>query len=512
MTNDRPKAARMKRATVLLLVQSFAALAVAGENDWFVPLGMPPRAAPRHISGGEGVPPLPLPATPLRRTERKRDPSPPSLIGKVVWGESGEYKYADGQSAQVADWNLCPDDIAQLMRKAGRWFGLSYGSQPVSLASFDPDPATTPVLFFSGVRTLRLDDAQVALLRKYIARGGMIVFDSIAGSPYFYAASVKAVKQLVPEEPLRVLPPDHPIFHMLCDASSARVAKQPEIVAPILEGVYVGSHVACLVSRYGLGCGWDDHDVPLLEQARYYDVESANKLGVNIVAYAIGYADAARQEARPELFGLADEKRPTDELVFAQIRHGGAWNVHPGAAATLLRRMRQETALNVSLKRVAVDPGRDALTGYPFLYLEGLDEFAWDDNARGALRAFLERGGTLVVNNGLGLATFDKAFRREIGLLLPGRQMAAIAADQPLFKAVHAAGRVQYTPAVLKLRPDLNTPALEGIAFDGDWRVIYSAYDLSAAWLGCDYPLARGYEAQSGSELGMNLLLYAMTH
>jgi len=44
----------------------------AGENDWFVPLGPPPEAGKRRISGGEGFPPLPLPATPLRRTERKR--------------------------------------------------------------------------------------------------------------------------------------------------------------------------------------------------------------------------------------------------------------------------------------------------------------------------------------------------------------------------------------------------------------------------------------------------------
>jgi len=503
---------RSSLSCVLLVLALAAGLLPAGEDDWLVPLGLPPRAAPRHISGGEGVPPLPLPATPLRRTERKRDPAPPTLIGKVVWGESGEYKYADGQKAQVADWNLCPDDLAQLMRKAGRWFGLAYGSQAVSLSSFDPDPATTPVLFFSGVRSLRLDEAQTALLRQYITRGGMIVFDSIAGSPYFYESAKQAMRRLVPDETVRVIPLDHPVFHMLYDTATVKITHLSGGDAPLFEGIYVGSRIACLVSKYGLGCGWDDHEVPLLDKAVFYDVESANKLGINLVAYAIGYAAAARQEARPEWFGLMDEKRPTDELVFAQIRHGGAWNVHPGAASTLLRRMRQETSLNVSLKRIAVDPGRDNLSGCPFLYLEGLDDFTWDDAALNSLRTFLERGGTLVINNGLGLATFDHAVRREIGRLLPGRQLTALAAEHPLFRAVHPSGDVQYTPAVQKLHPDLARPTLEGIAFDGDWRVIYSPYDLSAAWLGCDYPLAKGYEAQSGSELGMNVLFYAMTH
>ncbi|MDD5706366.1 MAG: DUF4159 domain-containing protein, partial [Kiritimatiellae bacterium] len=185
------------------------------EDAWLAPLGLPPQAAPKRISGGEGVPPLPLPATPLRRTERKREPRPPTLIGKVVWGESAEYRYAGGQSTQVADWNLCPDDLAQLMRKAARWFGLNYGVQAVSLSEFDPDPLATPVLFFSGVRTMRLTDEQVTLLRGYVARGGMVVFDSIAGSPYFLKSARALASRLAPDEPLRQIPLDHPLFHML---------------------------------------------------------------------------------------------------------------------------------------------------------------------------------------------------------------------------------------------------------------------------------------------------------
>ncbi len=44
---------------------------------------IPPIAHQNRISGGESFAPLPLPATPLRRTERKRDPAPPALVGKI---------------------------------------------------------------------------------------------------------------------------------------------------------------------------------------------------------------------------------------------------------------------------------------------------------------------------------------------------------------------------------------------------------------------------------------------
>ncbi len=485
---------------------------MADENEWLVPLGLPPQAAPKRISGGEGVPPLPLPATPIRRSERKREPKAPLLIGKVVWGESAEYRYAGGETRQIADWNLCPDDLAQLMRKAGRWFGLGYGSQAVSLNAFDGDPQATPVLFLSGVRTLRPTDEQVKLLQDYLLRGGMVVFDSIAGSPYFLASARELATRLVPGEPLRPVPLDHPLFSMLADARTVAVPRRPEITAPQIEGIYVGSRIACLVSPIGLGCGWDDHDVPLLDQAVYYDVDSATRLGINLVAYAVGYAEAARSEARPELFGMRDEQNPTDELVFAQLRHGGAWNVHPGAATALLRRLRAETSLGVSLKRVAVDPSRESLEPFPFLYLEGLDTFVWDEPTRGALRQFLARGGTLLINNGLGLSTFDQAVRRELAQLLPGSELAPVPPDHPLLGACRPVDDVRFTPAVVKANPAPQGALLEAIALDGDLRVIYSPIDLACAWSGCDYPLARAYEGPSGVALGMNLLVYAMTH
>ena len=124
------------------------AVFAAGENDWFVPLGRPPEAPPKRISGGEAFPPLPLPATPLRRSENKREPSPPSLFGKVVWGEQGSFTYTGGNTMQITDWNLCPADLQRLFDKVRGNLGLQYGFEDVSLASFNgnPDQMAVPLL------------------------------------------------------------------------------------------------------------------------------------------------------------------------------------------------------------------------------------------------------------------------------------------------------------------------------------------------------------------------------
>ncbi|MCX7590890.1 MAG: DUF4159 domain-containing protein, partial [Kiritimatiellae bacterium] len=272
----------MRRLKVWLVFVLLVWAVWADEDEWFRPLGLPPRAAPQRIAGGESFPPLPLPATPLRRSERKRQPSAPTLVAKVIWGETATFTYDNGLTTKVSDWNLCPGDIQQLLAKAGRWFGLNYGYDSVNLGTFHGDSERTPVLFFSGGRSIRMDRRQIGTLRSFVLYGGMLIFDSIAGSPYFYASAKKLVEEAFPEFAVRVIPADHPVYHMLFDVERVSYPKNLKSNVPFLEGIYVGCRIGVLISKYGLGCGWDDHEVPLIEKAVYYDIDSANKIGLNL--------------------------------------------------------------------------------------------------------------------------------------------------------------------------------------------------------------------------------------
>lgn len=500
----------MKRLALAaaLALGSYTAALHAGENDWFVPLGLPPVAAPQRISGGESFPPLPLPATPLRRSERKREPAPPRLAGKVIWGESATFTYESGLTRDISDWNLCPADIQQLVRKASGHLGVPYATDTVTLGSFHGDPELMPALFFSGVRTVRFSDDQLAALRDYVLRGGMLVCDSIAGSPYFTASMREAMLRAFPDSVFRLVPADHPLYRLVHEIDRVKFPRNLDANRPHMEAIYIGSRIGVLLSPYGLGCGWDDREVPLLKQAVFYDVNSSVRLGVNLIAYIVGYAEAARMEARPELFGALDEKTPTDEFVFAQLRHAGAWNTHPGAAAALLRRLNRATSLRASLKRVVVDPARDSLAPYPFLFLSGLDDFELSEPEVAALRGVLNGAGTLLINNGLGLRTFDAAVRRELQRVLPEARLEPIPPNHPIFRGAFAIDRVDYTPGT-DAGP---APRLEGITLNGDLRVIYSPFDVEGGWLGCDYPGSRGYQPESAMQVGINIILYAMTH
>jgi hypothetical protein len=506
----------LTRISVFLLVGMLFGASRAhalSEDDYFKPLGRPPQANNKQIKGGEAVPPLPLPATPLRRSERKREPAPPTLIGKVIWGASADFTDTDGSQKKISDWNLVPGDCQQILRKAGNHLKLPYRQVDLDLTSFDGDPAEMPVLFFSGGRTLRLTDEQTAQLRKYVYSGGMIWMDSVAGSPFFYQGCVDTLKKAFPEERLRRLPLDHPLYHMVTDVDKVNLPQAAKSNEPELEVIYVGCRVGVVVSKYGLGCGWDnftpDYSIP---HSLYYDVRDSTALGLNLTAYAVGYAELGRAHARPELFGTDDQKGATDEFVFAQARHNGVWNTDPGGPGNLLRTLAKDSSVKVTFKRKVVDLTPAALQGIQFLYLSGCHEMILSDGEVDALRGFINRGGTLLIDNSQGLKTFDLAVRRELKRVAPNAELKPIAEDHEIFRSRFQLNKVKYTPAVQRLDPKLDTPQLEGLSLGGDIRVIYSKFDLGGGWQGDEHPQAKGYMPGDAMRLGVNLVIYAMTH
>jgi hypothetical protein len=110
------------------------------------------------------------------------------------------------------------------------------------------------------------------------------------------------------------------------------------------------------------------------------------------------------------------------------------------------------------------------------------------------------------------MKSFDRAVRREMKKILPEASFEPIAPTHPVFSSVFSVAEAQYTPAVLKQDNAVKAPYLEGVSLNGDLRVIYSPYDMEGGWLGCDYPLCKGFEPVSAMQLGMNIVMYSATH
>ncbi len=503
----------MGKCTLLMLVGivGTAGVAVGGfENP---KANKPPKAKPHRRSAAESLPPLPLPATPLRRSERKRQPAPPALIGMINFSAE-KWKIVDGKRVRADAFPTTQIDIERLMRFANGRLNIRYRYVPTSLGKFSWDPAELPLLYVTGWTPMpKLSDEMIAKLRRYLYDGGTLVFHAQCGRPEFVKSARGQIVRLFPNRPLAPIDTDSPLYHAYFDVKRMRVRKDDKpfkSMPPYLEAVYLGCRPAILFSPIDLNCGWDVVKHPI-EGGILYHQDDATALGVNIIATVLANFQYARAWGTEKLFHEQGEKT-RDQLVIAQGVHEGDWDPTPHALPTLMKFIQTETTLNVQFRREVVDLTHKDLFKHPVLYMTGLRDFKLSGEKIARLRQYLAGGGVLIADAAAGRKAFDVAFRREIRKVLPQRKLKTLKPDAPIYQMPMKIRNVDYTDIVKAQQPELNAPTLEGIEIDGQLSVIYSPLSLGNGWEQLKFAYSRGYAERDALRLGVNIIAYAMTH
>ncbi len=182
-------------------------LAWGAENSGPIDCGPPPKAKAQHRTGGESFAPLPLPVTPLRRTEKKRPPSPPALIGKMAMGPIRGIT-RNGKRVPQRDWMTDPADVNTLLRWTNQKLGINYRSIESEFAHFSYDPRELPAILFAGHNKFELSDEVRSHLARYVQDGGMILGDACCGWNDFTESFRREIKLIFPGRPLRKMLPE----------------------------------------------------------------------------------------------------------------------------------------------------------------------------------------------------------------------------------------------------------------------------------------------------------------
>jgi hypothetical protein len=284
-----------------------------------------------------------------------------------------------------------------------------------------------------------------------------------------------------------------------------------KVVPPRLETINIGTRAAVIFSPIDLSCGWDAGTRPIVGGI-LYDMQDARRLGANIVTYCLAEYQYARAFDHAKVFQQQDAATQ-DQLVIAQVTHNGDWDPTPQGLPNLLKAIAQRSTLKVQFKRVTVDLEKSDIFGFPVLYLCGQRaSFALSDAARKRLRQYLDHGGTLIVDCAAGSSEFDDAFRKQIKLLYPDRDLQALPVEHPLFTFVENCKSVALAPLAAQLYGEKITPRLEAIRVDGATPVIYSPLSLSAGWEQLPRAYNKGYADDDAIRLGVNLFAYAASH
>ena len=473
----------------------------------------PPRPKPHRRSAAEGIPPLPLPATPLRRTERKRPPAPPALVGMVHFSAK-RYRIVDGQRRSVNAFPTTQIDIERLMTFANRRLNIRYRYVPTSLSKFSWDPAELPLLYVTGWTPMpTLSDEIIARLRRYLYDGGTLVVHAQCGRKEFVETARREIARILPNRELAPTDTDSPLFAAYYKIQEMRFRKDDapfKSIPPYLEVVYLGCRPAIIFSPIDLNCGWDVASNPIPGGILYHQ-DDAIKLGVNIITMTLANLQYARTWGTEKIFHQQDAKT-RDQLVIAQIRHNGEWDPTPHALPNLMKYIQKNTTLNVQFKRTTVDLTGVDVFRHPVLYMTGVRDFKLTAEEVARLRNYLRSGGMLVADAAAGRKAFDIAFRREIARVLPKAKLARLPLASPVYQMPYRISAVDYTDLVKAQDPSLNAPTLVGATVDEQLAVIYSPLGLSNGWEQLAFAYNRGYADADALRLGVNIFSYALTH
>ncbi|KPK85536.1 MAG: hypothetical protein AMJ81_03435 [Phycisphaerae bacterium SM23_33] len=459
------------------------------------------------------MPPLPLPATPLRRSERKREPAPPALVGMITFPGS-RFVIENGQRVAVEMFPTTQIDIERLTAYANHRLGIRYRYVATTLESFSWDPVELPLLYITGWTPMpKLPDETLDRLRRYIYDGGTLVVHAQCGRKEFVDTARRELARLFPERKLAPIDTDSPLFRSYFRITEMKVRQddQPfKSMPPYLEAVYIGCRPAVIFSPIDLNCGWDVVNHPIMGGILYHQ-DYALAMGTNIVTCTLANLKYARAFATEKIFHGTYEKT-RDRLVIGQIRHNGDWDPTPHGLPNLMKYLAASTTLNVQFKRDTVDLTEDKAFDHAVLYMTGLRDFKFSQAEVARLRTYLSSGGVLVADAAAGRRAFDAAFRREIKRVLPEAELKPIALDSPLFEAPFKVRTADYTEAVKASQPELNAPHLLGIDMEQSLCVIYSPYSLGNGWEQIAYTYNLGFSDEDALRLGVNVLTYAVTH
>ena len=485
-----------------ILMAAFSAAAGDGSDEpGFIEPRMRtlPPPPPANIASAETYIPYPgPPAAPMARSEKKNPPNPPVMYVKIKENDS------------LIKWAAVPNDINNLMKTMKELMDVNFSCEVKSLGEVDTDPDKNPILYKTGNYHFSLSDVERQRMREYLVNGGTIIFNAGMGSKPFYDSAIEEMRKIFPEIPALRLSSDHPIFHSYYDINGVSYLNIPNESSPNFMGVTINCRVVALISRWGLDTGWGD--ISKDDRAKSYAPDSANKLGVNIMAYSVAQRAWAKQVSKQ--VSLVDSgDKISGKFAMAQVVYNGEWKTRHKGLSMLLNSFNKRTDIPVRFGLQELRLTDPKIYNSPVLYITGHEDFSLTDQESANLREYIKKGGMLIAEACCGRRGFDAAFRKEMRSIIPDQSLAQLSGNENIFSIPNKLAALGVTPALAAQLGNMSSasPKLEGIEMNGHWGVIYSPYGMCGGWEMSANPYGLNYNDQSSVALGENILMYSIT-
>ena len=147
----------------------------------------------------------------------------------------------------------------------------------------DPELFETPFLFMNGHNNFVLTEAEVGILRKYLAHGGFFFASGCCTNPDFPKAWRREFSRIFPDCQVKAIPYDHLIYRSFYKIGRVRCLHEPRDIQ--LEGLFYQGNLVAVMCEDGLCCAFSANNT--CNDGKGVSPEDGQKLALNIAVYAL---------------------------------------------------------------------------------------------------------------------------------------------------------------------------------------------------------------------------------
>jgi hypothetical protein len=202
---------------------------------------------------------------------------------------------------------------------------------------------------------------------------------------------------------------------------------------------------------------------------------------------------------------------------------GWGWATdYPGGDCKFMGAIHRLTGINVHPNPNVMKILDDEIFKFPFVYAVEVGGMYIDAKEAAQLREYLLRGGFLHVDDFWGPDQLEN-FREQIGKVFPEYELKDLPLSHPVFKTFFDIEEVQQIPNSgrgcaddgITWQDDRDKlPRIYGISDDDGRLMVLATYnsDLGDAWEYMDLPCYKAKFSGGAYRMGLNFMIYAMTH
>ena len=186
------------------------------------------------------------------------------------------------------------------------------------------------------------------------------------------------------------------------------------------------------------------------------------------------------------------------------------WNARPNDLNNLLKTLKETANVDYDYEAKSFDEIDEDPDLNPILYRSGHYHWSLSAGERAKLRNFLLRGGTLILNAGMGSKPFFDSAIENMNKVFPESPVQPLAHDHPIFHSTPGIDldRVQYRKGVRKVYSG-DAPVFFGVTIDCRTCVVISRFGMEVGWDPLENDDILAYTPASAQKLGLSILNYA---